>query len=862
MIDLINTLADDALDAESAILLTYELDLPVYDGWVRRRLASAGVVNQVVFCDLSVYNRELESLSAARRCGRRYSVVPIPQPASFHPKVYVLLGRRHGRRIVSSGNLTLGGMLRNAEVAGVFDYDRGRMAGPHPAFRAVVDWASDMAASAPSVVRKQLSRARAIANWLELSPLPDGREILIGGPGRSPLLDQARAILGRTVPVRATVLSSSFDRRLTALERLVKLTRSGLVRCVVKPNDVHIDGKAARRLRGAVTWHPFVDPFPREKRRKDVRAHAKLIILECDDRELVLYGSANASRPALLDEDGNSEVIVAFWAPKPGATVEQLRLEKCFDRPRIDDVIAQKDWPEEAVEAADSVYPYVLTGATVHDAEARVYTTADALPAGTAIEVSQAVGDAALTSGALRRLSHGEYSLRGRVPDHARVCRLITTSGNPISNYAVLTSPDLAEPPHGSGLAGRTRDALAAMQDGYVLGTVLFELLDQYRDFEIVMGRPRAAERHERGGRDGRQSAKGEGGERPASAYYTDATAAEFQATSRVGDRADLDLLAALVQPLNVGGNRSRASDVEDEEDDSAIEEEAERRAIDRKQGAATGDEKPAPAFGSPEALERAARRLVKRLQRSAMAIEQALDRRDALPSVPSAALARQIWMMHIAAFLAGRRLPTDNGDWLRALEPGMFSDYVLRICRAMAGGKSGGMLTLVTKSDWETTDGETLKLGLAFLWTCCVWAVMYTETRPIDEPGAMTAAQARLIAARFIAFVRSLCDKPDMHDLERRLPACEDVAVVRRTNRSCTQLADTITRYEEGKQRPRSPQPVPLKPGDLVFHPMIGVTLLVATEPPDNCMLLDLSQTSNAVRVFVEDRVVRVSSD
>src|SRR5262249_30795961 len=153
----------------------------------------------------------------------------------------------------------------------------------------------------------------------------------------------------------------------------------------------------------------------------------------------------------------------------------------------------------------------------------------------------------------------------GRVPDHARVCRLITTSGKPISNYAVLTSPDLAEPAHGSGLPGRTRDALAAMQDGYVLGTVLFELLDQYRDFEIVMGRPRDAERQAGGGRDGRQSAKGEGGERPASAYYTDATAADFQAASRIGDRADLDLLAALVQPLNVGGDRGRASDVDDE---------------------------------------------------------------------------------------------------------------------------------------------------------------------------------------------------------------------------------------------------------------------------------------------------------
>src|SRR5439155_1495140 len=77
---------------------------------------------------------ELEGLSAARYIGRTYSVTPVRRPGAFHPKVYLLLGRTKGRLLVGSGNVTLGGLLRNAELFGRFDYDRQNGAGPHRAF--------------------------------------------------------------------------------------------------------------------------------------------------------------------------------------------------------------------------------------------------------------------------------------------------------------------------------------------------------------------------------------------------------------------------------------------------------------------------------------------------------------------------------------------------------------------------------------------------------------------------------------------------------------------------------------------------------------------------------------------------------
>lgn len=159
MIDVLDLIGDGGIAAESSIFLTYELDLPIYEGWIRRRLAAAGVANQVVFCDLGVYRRELEGVGATRYIGRTYSVTPVRRAGAFHPKVYLLLGRTKGRLLIGSGNVTIGGLVKNAELFGRFDYDRRSGVGPHQAFGAVVELVEELAGGASEVVQKQVARA-------------------------------------------------------------------------------------------------------------------------------------------------------------------------------------------------------------------------------------------------------------------------------------------------------------------------------------------------------------------------------------------------------------------------------------------------------------------------------------------------------------------------------------------------------------------------------------------------------------------------------------------------------------------------------------------------------------------------------
>jgi len=336
--------------------------------------------------------------------------------------------------------------------------------------------------------------------------------------------------------------------------------------------------------------------------------------------------------------------------------------------------------------------------------------------------------------------------------------------------------------------------------------------------------------------------------------FYTDAAAGRLAPGLWVGDRADLDLLASLVQPLH--GVRHATIVDDDEEDDSAIEEEAERREIDAKGGRAAGDERrQSVRFASREALERAARRLVSRLQRSALSTEDALGLRAEAVGVRAASIARQIWMTHIAAFLAERRVLSAENEEVHCLDTRTFARYVLRVCRALSGGKDGGVLSLLPADVWKGPDGETLRRGLAFLWTCCVWATGYLRREKSQEIDTIWEMLPELVAARFVAAVKDHCRSPDKQDIDRRLPAYRNTHEVQRWENHTARLARFMMTTEVKGEPARKVvgDITEAEPGALVFHRATGVTVLVDREPWANgtYSLLDLSKRDGLIRKF-----------
>jgi hypothetical protein len=875
VIDILSSLGESGLDLHSSIVLTYSFDLVLYDGLIRRRLRQAGVVNQVVFSDFHKYQEQLNGVTSVRYFGRSYSVTPIPQADVFHPKLYMVLGRKGGRLYIGSGNATIGGMLRNAETFGLFEYERGREAAPHPAFRQCFEFIEQTSRDGSDVVKKQLARARSWSPWLESPPVSDHRTVLITGPGRKPLLDQIRKNIGEQPIQDVLVCTSSVDRQLVAVRALADLTKRKKVRCIVQPEQLQIDGQAVRRLGKTVDWRPFVDPYPRgKKKRRDVYAHAKLLVFNCGDREVLVYGSANASKQAFLDANGNTEIVVIF-APWPnGSTVKRLGLSDSLKAKDIAKQLSERTWSKDQ---EDSAVPYALalTAAVLLENGISVHVVGGKVPDGTVLELFEMPGRPAMRRGKVTSVDDGLFVRLRNVPNNLRIAQLIAATGKSLSNPVGLMWPDVASVQSASGITARSEAAILAMQDGMLLGTVLFELLDQFRDFEVVRGRP--TRKPETANQNDSST------DRPVESFYTDALPGDVVPTVWTGDRTDLDLLAALVQPLQTGLQRLNPSlDEEDHINESGLDEESERREIDSKRGRATGLEgKQSPSLTSTEALKRASRRLQRRLDRAATAVETALAQRRELTNIPVAGLARQIWMAHIAAFLTEREAPTSDGDPVVCLARYDFAAYILRVCRALAGGKDGGLLQLVSKDTFAGPDGDSLKAGLSFLWTCLIFAVaeitthwtnspinLHDEDEETEYAYDVWDAIPELVAARFVLAVRSHCQKPDLLNITRRLPASDKLAEgwFDEWKIRIDRLADFIEEVERGKGV--SVEPIQnaggLKAGSLVFNEALGVTVLADIGDNRRCYLLDLSRADeenpkNTLRIFFAEQVKRV---
>ena len=280
MIDLLTLISDRHMEAHSSIVLTYALDLVLYDGFLRRQLRTAGAKNQIVFCDGGCYETELSKIEVARQMGRSYSCTPVHHEAAFHPKVYLLLGAHRGRLLLGSGNATLGGLTRNAELFGVFDFDDQRDTGPHPAFVAIVSMIQRLSQSSSSLVRLQLERAIARSPWLKRVPVDDARTVLVSGPGIRSMLDQIRETIGPAPLDDLLVCSASFDRQLIGLERLAQLTKSGQITCLVQPGQTTIDGVAVKKLGRKVRWRQVTLRHLRHKTDSgEIFCHAKLLVM-------------------------------------------------------------------------------------------------------------------------------------------------------------------------------------------------------------------------------------------------------------------------------------------------------------------------------------------------------------------------------------------------------------------------------------------------------------------------------------------------------------------------------------------------------------------------------------------------------
>ena len=802
MIDVLDDLADGSLAAHTSIVLAYNVDLLVYDKLLRRRFASAGVTSQIVFCDATPYAASLDAIDPSSRVGHAYSVTPVRVEGAFHPKAYLLLGRRGGRLVLGSGNASLGGLVRNAEVFGRFEFNAETDVGPHPAFRQVFELAKSLGAKALPAVRAQIARAEQWTPWLADADVPDGRVVRIGGPGRPPLFDSVRDRTRAPGVRRIIAMSSSFDRKLDAAKELAAVgggKHETVV--VVQPDRVTVDGLAVGRLGDATAWTEFVDPRPSKKKDpRDSYLHAKLILVEAQKSDHLFFGSANLSRPALLD--GKNVEIVVELPPEPAGTwMKRLNLGESLKvdaRPSL----LKLRWADGTDERDDELLH--LSGVEWSPGEGWIVLAEGDLDASTRLALGAVRSRPDQLLQLRQRKDQVTLAAASAPHDGVRFAWLVDKSGKPLSNPVALTWPDVARARIGGWFGNRVEQAILSMKHGELLGHVLFEFLDRVPDLGVLA----VAQLRQGGGTRRAEESKETAGERTEASFYTEATASSEEAARlALGDRSDLDLLASLVQPLGVSMKSDADDPYDDDEDDEGIEEEAERRGLDTSKAADGSERVPTTRLPTAKRMHSAGRRFARRVDLAASALGETLEAVDEDLVLPPSLVARQVWMMFIAAFVAGRSVETSDGGDQIVVEANVLAYYAMQCAVFLAGDGRGGLLRHVDVAAWPTREGKTLADGLRFMVAACAWATAWFET--VWEPAEASwdhddeaeyaqgihDAMPLFVLARLLVAAGNNITEPDFADAARRIAAWDDVPIgkIRGVYERARKLADWL---------------------------------------------------------------------
>lgn len=283
----------------SSVITTFGIDFEAYENIVLPRLRGAGCRNNIVLADSRMLTHALGGASALpRHAGRLYNVNGISAAGVFHPKLILQAGRRRGRLIVSSANMTAPGLAGNLELAGMIACDEVD-SGEQRLVATAWQYLLHQCESNQQGLSAQLEWMLARAPWLDRATPAAGPVDLADGTAAALLTTGDEVGIGRRFvgligePVtRLIVISPYWDMELAALEYLVQRLVPQEIALMLDRSCTAIPAAALDRLQN-------VRLYDRSEFHKGRFIHAKMIVAQTASADHILFGSANCTTPAL-----------------------------------------------------------------------------------------------------------------------------------------------------------------------------------------------------------------------------------------------------------------------------------------------------------------------------------------------------------------------------------------------------------------------------------------------------------------------------------------------------------------------------------------------------------------------------------
>lgn len=336
---------------QASVIATYCCYFPFYEEVVLRRLLDRGCTNNILMVDAGLCAEAFASEDTRpRRAGRDYTLVPVHLRGAFHPKLIVALGKSKGALFVGSHNMTLAGFGLNDEITNEFRTSGAGARQGAEVIRAALNYLQTFAPTALSDVGQVFGAVKRNIPWLDGPVAVESNErILMTTTGLdADLWGRVRPLIPKR-PTTAFVCGPFFDKKLAFLQQLLDDVKPRRLVVGIDPESVEIDPVAVRKFRGAEFVNVAgLSPVPNRREFGTTYLHAKVLWFVGSDGELLVTGSANPSKPALLSggEWRNAEAIVV---DRRDGAAKALGLDVLIAGPMVE----AKDWERVVARQAD-----------------------------------------------------------------------------------------------------------------------------------------------------------------------------------------------------------------------------------------------------------------------------------------------------------------------------------------------------------------------------------------------------------------------------------------------------------------------------------------------------------------------------
>lgn len=293
---------------DHAVICTYQFDAEFFEQYALRQCKAFNRCRSItILADESDYQRICEE-EDLKDVNRAYLLHGMTAPGKFHPKMILLVSTRRGKLIVGSANFTKSGLMQNAEMVHVYNYDDD-----HPearsifldAFRMLVDLSAPYPGSTLQSNLEELERA---TPWLQDKADPEYPDTLVSNT-KVCLLDQIYEAIGNVSIEEYITVSPFFDSGLLVISAIAESLHPALITIITQDHTTTLPTDTIDQWRAS---HPSVIlnvkliRFQSDQERRTL--HAKLHIFRTQNKCICLSGSANCTSSAMLRTAQNGNV--------------------------------------------------------------------------------------------------------------------------------------------------------------------------------------------------------------------------------------------------------------------------------------------------------------------------------------------------------------------------------------------------------------------------------------------------------------------------------------------------------------------------------------------------------------------------